>query len=437
LKRPLQILLILLSSFVANAQNEDCIFNKAVVTIHFGTGNVREVNSQVSYNYDRVAHSCPTDGHYTYTSYTSDCFRGDWHTLTEDHTAGDANGNMMLVNGSPRPGTFLTTNLPTLKPNTIYEFGVWMMNVCKPSDKCPFPLLPNIIMRLVTPSGKVVSQLATGDLTRLNAPQWTQYKIVFTTPAETDLILVMANNSPGGCGNDFALDDITLKECEKPKPVIVKKTTTPAKPPTKSPVNNKPKPPVVAKAKPAAPPAAKPKPSAPVAARSTPANRQTTAPKPTAEKAEPERKPLQTSKIGTVKTDTTSRNVSAIRQKLPPPPVAIATRANPVIKRITAVAANIRLDLYDNGQIDGDTVSIYHNNRLIVSRQRISQKPITFYIPLDEEHPHHELVMVAENLGSIPPNTSLMIVTAGSDKHEVFISSTEQKNAKIVIELKR
>jgi hypothetical protein len=38
----------------------------------------------------------------------------------------------------------------------------------------------------------------------------------------------MINNNPGGCGNDFALDDITLSECVKPTPVVMtapKKTT--------------------------------------------------------------------------------------------------------------------------------------------------------------------------------------------------------------------
>jgi hypothetical protein len=50
--------------------------------------------------------------------------------------------------------------------------------------------------------------------------------------------------------------------------------------------------------------------------------------------------------------------------------------------------------------------------------------------------PHHELIMVAENLGSIPPNTSLMIITAAKQRFQVFISSSEQKNAKIAIDLK-
>src|SRR6187551_920228 len=126
-------LLLIVSFFHGKGQTTDCIFNKAAVTIHFGTGNVRELNSEQQYHYDRVSGTCPTDGHYTYTSFTSNCFSNDWLTLTEDHTPGDENGNMMIVNASYRVGPFLTTNLPTLKENMIYEFGVWMMNVCKPT----------------------------------------------------------------------------------------------------------------------------------------------------------------------------------------------------------------------------------------------------------------------------------------------------------------
>jgi len=43
--------------------------------------------------------------------------------------------------------------------------------------------------------------------------------------------------------------------------------------------------------------------------------------------------------------------------------------------------------------------------------------------------------MVANNLGSIPPNTSLMVVTTTDKRYEVFISSSEKKNAKVLIDL--
>ena len=105
------------------------------------------------------------------------------------------------------------------------------------------------------------------------------------------------------------------------------------------------------------------------------------------------------------------------------------------MKLIRVEEGEVRIDLYDNGQIDGDTVTVYHNNALIVAGARLSQKPITFRLAVDPAQPHHELVMVADNLGAIPPNTSLMIVTTKEKKYQVFISSSEQKNAKVVIDL--
>jgi hypothetical protein len=424
LKHFLFLLVITAAAFHLKAQNADCVFKKPVVTIHFGSGTVSEVNTAASYIYDRVSSSCPTDGHYTYTSYTSDCFSGDWLTLTEDHTPGDQDGNMMIVNASYRTGTFLTTSIIGLKSNTIYEFSAWMMNVCKPSDKCPFPLLPNITVRLETPAGKVVAQFNSGDLPRHEAPHWTPYRAQFTTPStETPLRLVMSNNNPGGCGNDFALDDIVFRECEIVKPVITKASKPPAvkKPATKTPAVTK------------APVVTKPPVKSPPVVKTTPKTE-----KPVIKKDTPVRRPLQTSTVK-VKTDSSSTGNPVSKPKpiaFPSRPAVLMTRANPVIKQIAAEAGEIKLDLYDNGQIDGDTVSIYHNNRLLVSRGRLSAKAISFRITVDKNQPHHELVMVAENLGSIPPNTSLMIVTAGSNRYEVFISSTEQKNAKIVIDLK-
>ena len=65
----------------------------------------------------------------------------------------------------------------------------------------------------------------------------------------------------------------------------------------------------------------------------------------------------------------------------------------------------------------------------------LSDKPITFTIKADGV-PIHEFVMVAENLGTIPPNTSLMVITAGNQRYELFVTSTEQKNAVVRVEYK-
>jgi hypothetical protein len=401
LKKLLFLVLMLSSVFQAKAQLVNCTFKEPVVTIHFGSGNVRDVNAALSSNYERVGNYCPTDGHYTYTSYTSDCFGGDWFTLTEDHTAGDADGNLMLVNSSYNEGAFFKTTINGLKSSTRYEFAVWMMNVCKISDNCPYPLLPNITIRLQTLSGKFMAEFGTGEVARSESPYWRLYRAPFKMPgSETDLTLIMTNNAPGGCGNDFALDDITFRECitQTPEETAIPKT------------------PVVVKNQPAT--------VKPVPKKTTPP---------------PVTRVAQNRPIEKSQTNPTADLTPLLKQGnpiFPPAPTVLATRTNSLVKQIETEAGEIRLDLYDNGEIDGDTVSIYHNNTLLVSQARLSQKPITISINVNAAQPHHELTMVADNLGSIPPNTSVMIITAGSKRYKVFISSTEQKNAKVVLDLK-
>lgn len=118
-------------------------------------------------------------------------------------------------------------------------------------------------------------------------------------------------------------------------------------------------------------------------------------------------------------------------------PKEIRERTNQIQKIIYTNADSINIQLYDNGQIDGDIVTVYDNNRLVVSKQLLGLKPIVVKIAINPQDPHHELVLVADNLGDIPPNTSLMIVNAGSKRYEVQLSSTEQQNAKVIFEYRK
>jgi hypothetical protein len=79
---------------------------------------------------------------------------------------------------------------------------------------------------------------------------------------------------------------------------------------------------------------------------------------------------------------------------------------------------------------------VKYTNILVVNHARLITKFITLKIKINKNEPHHELVMVADNLGSIPPNTSLVIITANKKRYEVYISSTDKKNAKVIIDLK-
>jgi hypothetical protein len=91
----------------------------------------------------------------------------------------------------------------------------------------------------------------------------------------------------------------------------------------------------------------------------------------------------------------------------------------------------IRLDFYDNAQVDGDSISVLVNNKVILSHQLLSVKPITAFVKIDLEHTFQEVEMQAENLGRIPPNTALLMVTAGKDRYRLYLTSTTTKSAKV------
>jgi hypothetical protein len=113
---------------------------------------------------------------------------------------------------------------------------------------------------------------------------------------------------------------------------------------------------------------------------------------------------------------------------VPTPPV-LKDRTNEVVKVFTVTSPEVTVKLFDNGEIDGDTISVYLNKKLVLSSQRLTASPLQVKFKIDNEDAEYELVMVAENLGRIPPNTSLMIVESGGQRFEARITSTEQKNA--------
>ncbi|HEY0676778.1 MAG TPA: hypothetical protein VGD17_00780 [Chitinophagaceae bacterium] len=88
----------------------------------------------------------------------------------------------------------------------------------------------------------------------------------------------------------------------------------------------------------------------------------------------------------------------------------------------------IKIDIYDNAEIDNDTVSVFLNNTLLLYKKRLTDKALTLSVsafPGTE----YELMMYAENLGSIPPNTALMVITSGKKRYELRVASSEQKSA--------
>lgn len=141
--------------------------------------------------------------------------------------------------------------------------------------------------------------------------------------------------------------------------------------------------------------------------------------------------PKKSEDLKAIPEDSLRELIGKVNPSIPVPKV-ISSRKNEIVKTITTSAKEVYVKIYDNGTIDNDTVSVYVDNKLVISQQRLTEKAIVVKLTLDEKTDLHELVMVAENLGEIPPNTSLMVVSAGSEIYEVRITSTEQKNAVVM-----
>ena len=109
-----------------------------------------------------------------------------------------------------------------------------------------------------------------------------------------------------------------------------------------------------------------------------------------------------------------------------------ASRQKKLATVIPVVGDSVEIRFYDNAVVDGDSIAVFLNGNLVFEHVKLSYKPYTIKLAVTDLQDDNELVMVAENLGSIPPNTSLMVVLMGEDKrYEARLESTEQTSALI------
>jgi hypothetical protein len=116
----------------------------------------------------------------------------------------------------------------------------------------------------------------------------------------------------------------------------------------------------------------------------------------------------------------------------------VATRKIEAVKSVEIKSDSLLLTLYDNGEIDGDTVSVLLNGKVIMPMQGLTANGISKTIYLTPEMGDSiTLIMYAENLGSIPPNTGLLVVHDGEDIYEIRFSGDLQKNSSIILKRKK
>ncbi len=116
----------------------------------------------------------------------------------------------------------------------------------------------------------------------------------------------------------------------------------------------------------------------------------------------------------------------------------LAGRTIETIRTVNFISDSLTLTLYDNGVVDGDTVTILLNGKIIMPKQGLSTKAITKTIYITPDIGDSlQLIMYAENLGSIPPNTGLLIIQDGEEAYQIRFAGDLKKNSAIILKRKR
>ena len=140
-------------------------------------------------------------------------------------------------------------------------------------------------------------------------------------------------------------------------------------------------------------------------------------------------KNLITPKIEEQKIETPS-NIKILPPTIKIIPPGFEKRSNEVLRTVTVENATVKIELYDNGEVDGDSISLFYNGNVLLAHKRLSETPILLEIPVSSNE-INELVMYADNLGTLPPNTALMIVRDGKKRYEVRITSDLKRSGAI------
>lgn len=108
------------------------------------------------------------------------------------------------------------------------------------------------------------------------------------------------------------------------------------------------------------------------------------------------------------------------------------TSRTKVLQNVIPVKGDsIELRFYDNAEIDGDSIAVFLNGKLLKEHILLAEQAYTIMIAVVDLQADNELVMVAENLGSIPPNTSLMVAIVEDKRYEAHLQSTEGSSAMV------
>jgi hypothetical protein len=146
-------------------------------------------------------------------------------------------------------------------------------------------------------------------------------------------------------------------------------------------------------------------------------------------------------KIKTAPVKPTPVKPTSVREKESPITALVIPyeqRKNKMLETIATQSDSLILSFYDNGVVDGDVISVYVNGQNVISNARLTEaatKKTIYFTSTNSDS--IQLTLTAENLGSLPPNTGLVVIQDGENKYQVHFSADLQTNATIVFRKRR
>src|SRR6187549_3731647 len=181
--------------------------------IDFGTGlGAGSPITNVPSPYQFSNQGCPAEGFYTISNTSPFCFNNTWHVVPFDHTQTDQNGQFLVINALAGPSVIFLDTISGLCPNILFKTEAWMLNILKPSACSGNGIDPELTFSITDQQGNLLGQKTTS-LSQFNVFTWVSENFTFPAPASGTVILKITSKAAAGCGNEFALDDISFTPC--------------------------------------------------------------------------------------------------------------------------------------------------------------------------------------------------------------------------------
>jgi len=226
-KKYLSLVFIFMASFSVNAQI-GCPNETVLGTEDFGQGTTPVSDPYVTNLTYSSTGPLTNDGSYRIVDSTNQ--KPEWQ-ISRDHT-GNLNGRMLVVNGVAEMFYDRTITLPQGFVPGDYSISLYIMNIDTVGLCAPNPLLPVLTFTVEYLSQSntwvplVGSPYTSSAIPQTAKPTWVNVGSIFTMPAAGSFIpksirARISDGTVGGCGNDFAIDDMKLALCPSGGPMPV------------------------------------------------------------------------------------------------------------------------------------------------------------------------------------------------------------------------